>query len=614
MPGWDSLYSRPTDVPRTRATENLTAWKSLVAPALRTVLREGYGRRDLVADLLAGVVVGIVALPLAMALAIASGVPPQHGLYTSIVAGAVIAVFGGSRYQVSGPTAAFVVILAPISERFGMGGLLVATCMAGGMLLLLGLARLGKVIEYVPHPVMTGFTAGIGVTIATGQLRYLLGLPVDRDPSHFLEKLAVYGQALPEFRWRDLLLGLATLALLLLTPRWLKRVPAPLVALGAVTIAAALAARVLPDFDYATIGNTFSYVAGGERHPGIPQLPPLPAWPWSHPGPGGAPLSMDIDTLRALLPSAFAIAILGAIESLLSAAIGDGMTGRKHDSDAELVAQGLGNLGAPFFGGIAATGAIARTATAIRAGARSPIASLTHAGFVLLAMVLLAPFLAYMPMASLAALLLVVAWNMSEAKHFAHVVRVAPRSDVLVLVTCFLLTVVFDMVVAVTFGILLAALLFMKRMADVTEGTLLTEEHHEHRERLPKGTVFYEIAGPLFFGAAQKAMEALTRVHATGKTVILDMESVPTIDLTGLVALESALTRLEAAGAFVVLSGVRPHLGEVLAKAGIVNREGKRAICREYEEALDMVWTREAQNVATGRRAATVEARAPQEA
>jgi SulP family sulfate permease len=572
----------------------LSSLRTKPAAALREVFREGYGRRDLLADALAGIVVGIVALPLAMALAIASGVPPQYGLYTSIVAGGTIAILGGSRYQVSGPTAAFVVILAPIAAQFGVGGLLVSSVMAGVMLFAMGFFRLGKIIEFIPYTVMTGFTAGIGVTIAAGQVKHLFGLQPATDPGHVIEKVIAYSEAAATARWPDFLIGAAAFALLLGFPRLTRRVPAPLVALGIAAILGEILTRSLPGFHIATIGNSFSYGSGADVRPGIPQLPPLPAWPWSHAGADGNPLGIDLALLRALVPSAFAIAMLGAIESLLSAAVADGMTGRKHDSDAELMAQGVGNMTAPFFGGIAATGAIARTATGIRAGARSPIAAIVHSIFVLAAVLSLAPLLAYLPMAGLAALLILVAWNMSDAKHFVHILRVAPKHDVLVLLTCFLLTVVFDMVISVSFGVVLAALLFMKRMVDVTEVSLLTEEHHAQRQNLPKGTVQYEIAGPLFFGVAQKAMGALTRVDSANRTVILDLESVPTMDMTGLVALESALERLWKSGAFVVIAGVRAPVYGFLAKGGITNKEGKLAVCRTYDEAIDYVWTREA--------------------
>ncbi len=566
--------------------------------ALRQTLREGYGPKDLTADVLAGIVVGMVALPLAMALAVASGVPPQFGLYTSIVAGAVIALLGGSRVQVSGPTAAFIVVLAPVSAKFGVGGLLVATAMAGVLLVAMGLARLGRQIEFIPYPVTTGFTAGVAVVIATTQVEDFLGLQLAEHPVHWIERVGAISGALPTLRASDLGIGVLTLAILLLWPRVTRKVPAPLVALGAGAVVAEILRHAGSSFEVATIGSRFHYVLGGATHAGIPPLPPLPVLPWSLPGPGGVPFALDYATLRALAPSAFAIAMLGAIESLLSAVVADGMTGRKHDPDAELLAQGVGNLVAPFFGGIAATGAIARTATNVRSGARSPVAAIVHALFVLAGVVVLAPALGFLPMASLAALLLLVAWNMSEVKHFAHIVRVAPKSDVLVLLACFSLTVVFDMVVAVTFGVMLSALLFMKRMAEVANARLVNGDLRAHDDPLPPGVLLYEIAGPLFFGAAQKAMGALARTDARQKTVILDVEHVPVIDVTGLVALESALERLWKGQAFVVLAGVQDQPAGVLAKAGIVDREGRLAICRSYEDGLALARERAAASAA----------------
>jgi SulP family sulfate permease len=556
--------------------------------ALRAELAHGYGKRDLIADALAGLVVGVVALPLAMALAIASGVPPQHGLYTSIIAGAVIALLGGSKVNVSGPTAAFVVILAPIAARFGLGGLLVATLMAGLMLVVMGLARMGRLIEFVPHPVTTGFTAGIAVVIATLQVKDFLGLTLAENPEHFLEKVAVIARALPSTQPGDLVVGLTTLAVLIGFPRVTQRVPAPLVGLIAGTIAALVVGQLAPGWSVATIGSKFSYLADGVRHPGIPAMPPVPVLPWHLPGGDGQPLVLSFSLIRTLAPSAFAIAMLGAIESLLCAVVADGMAGTKHDPDVELLAQGVGNLAAPFFGGIAATGAIARTATNIRAGARSPLASFFHAVFVLAAMLALAPLLGYLPMAALAALLLVVAYRMSEVHHFLHILRVAPRSDTIVLVVCFTLTVVFDMVVSVSIGIVLAALLFMRRMAEISRTSLTVEGHPGLAEPLPRGVFLYEIAGPLFFGAAQKAMSALETVRAPGRVVILDMSSVPAMDVTGLVALESAIDELEKTGHFVIIAGVQEQPRSVLARGGVEDVAGKRAVCATLEEAVEL--------------------------
>lgn len=547
------------------------------AAALRQALRHGYTAHDLRSDILAGTVVGIVALPLSMALAVASGVAPQYGLYTAIIAGAVIAALGGSMVQVSGPTAAFVVLLAPISARFGLGGLVMASLMAGLILMLMGVLRLGSLIQFVPYPVTTGFTAGIAVVIATLQLKDFLGLTVAHMPERYLERAAALARALPTLRWQDLAIGVFTLALLLLWPRITRKVPAPLIALSLGGLVAALLTQLVPGFEVATIRSRFSG--------GIPQIPPLPVLPWHLPGVDGKPLGLSFDLLRDLAPSAFAIAMLGAIESLLSAVVADGMTGGSHDPDAELMAQGTGNLIAPFFGGIAATGALARTATNVRSGARSPLAAVFHSAFVLLSVLALAPVLGYLPMASLAALLLIVAWNMSEAKHFVHALRVAPRSDVLVLLTCFLLTVVFDMVVSVTVGVMLAALLFMRRMAEVS-GVRLVDQH-PLLTGLPKDVLVYEVAGPLFFGAAQKAMSALHRTPTGINVVLLDLAAVPAMDATGLVSLEAAVERLHSLGVFIVLSGVQAQPMQVLARSGIHRKRRDRiAVYRSMERAV----------------------------
>jgi len=560
-----------------------------VARALRDALREGYSSRDLRADVMAGVVVGIVALPLAMALAIASGVPPQHGIYTSIVAGAVIAALGGARTNVSGPTAAFVVLLAPVSHRFGVGGLMLATFMAGIILVILGVSRMGRLIQFIPHPVTTGFTAGIGVVIGVLQVKDFLGLTVPEMPEHFPERVVALARALPGVHGPDLAIGVFTLAVLIVWPKIVRRVPGPLIAMALGGVLAWALAQLVPGFQVDTIASRFTYLSDGHLLHGIPRTPPRFAWPWSWPGPDGPPITPSLDLLRELMGPAFAIAALGAIESLLCAVVADGMAGTKHDSDVELFAQGVGNLVAPLFGGIAATGAIARTATGIRAGARSPIASIVHALFVLAAVLVLAPLLSFLPMASLAALLLVVAWNMSDARHFVHVLRVAPKSDVLVLVTCFSLTVVFDMVVAVSVGIVLAALLFMRRMAELSSVRFAGADHPHLKHPQMKDVVVYEIGGPLFFGAAEKAISTIERVRGKARALILVMEDVPVIDVTGLVALESAIGKLGAHRTFVVLAGVQPAPRKVLEKAGIGERPGKLAICRDVDEALVVV-------------------------
>jgi SulP family sulfate permease len=541
-----------------------------LASALRERFRRGYTGADLRADVLAGLVVGIVALPLSMALAVASGAPPQNGLYTAIVAGAVIALLGGSPVQVSGPTAAFVVLLTPVSTRYGLGGLLLATAMAGGLLVVMGLARFGRLMQFVPYPVVSGFTAGIAVVIALLQVKDFLGLRVEQMPEHTPERALALARALPTARWQEVAIGALTLLVLVLWPKLTQKVPAPLVALGVGAGAALAVGRVVPGFHVDTIRDRFSYTVAGVAHAGIPRLPPMPLWPWEVVGPGGRAIGVSLRVLRELSGPAFAIAMLGAIESLLSAVVADGMAGTKHDPDVELVAQGIGNLVVPFFGGFAATGAIARTATNIKYGARSPIASFVHALFVLAAVLALAPWLGYLPMASLAALLLIIAWNMSELRHMVHMARIAPKSDVLVLGACFALTVVFDMVVSVTAGIMLAAVLFMRRMAEVSNAELVGAGSTFGGVEMPEGVTLYRIQGPLFFGAAQKAMHTFGEIGRETKVVILDVSDVPAMDATGIVNLESALDRLQKRNALAILVGAQAQPLELIKKAELV--------------------------------------------
>jgi SulP family sulfate permease len=566
-------------MPRTRYehSSSATPLSQLPGAALRAALREGYDRKALRHDLLAGAVVGVVALPLAMALAIAVGVPPQHGLYTAMVAGFVAALLGGSRTQVSGPTAAFIVVLAPIHTRFGLQGLLLSGMLAGVLLIVMGLLRLGSLITYVPHPVTTGFTAGIGTVIATLQLKDILGIAPAGDAQHYLERVGAMWDARATFSLSEFAVGASTLALLLFVPRILKSVPAPVLVLPLSALLVVLVEHIQPGFHVATIGSRFHTVIDGRVYAGIPQLLPSPGWPFS---------GVSLSTLRELLPSAFAIAMLGAIESLLSAVVADGMAHTKHDPDAELIAIGAGNLLAPLFGGIAATGAIARTATNVRAGARSPIAAMTHALVILLALLALAPLLAYLPMASLAALLLIVAWNMSEVRHFIHVLKVAPRSDVSVLLICYALTVLVDMVVAVGVGVVLAALLFMHRMVEVTQVQLVQADHPALPRALPAGVIVYDIDGPLFFGAAQKAMGALGSIAGRARVVILRMEGVPVLDATGLVALESALERLRASHCRAILCGLQSQPARVLQRSALSKPESSVLFCPDIDAAL----------------------------
>lgn len=548
-----------------------------LASALRETLKEGYGRADLLKDFWAGISVGIIAVPLSLALAIASGVAPQHGLYTAAVAGAIVALTGGSRFNVTGPTAAFVVILYPIATQMGLGGLLVATLMAGLILIGLGWGRMGQLIEYIPYPVTTGFTTGIAVVIASLQVKDFLGLSFAGTPENFVGRLSAIVGALPTLHWPDLAIGLTTLLLMIGWRR--SKLPGPPYLAGAVfcgSVAFALK-HWWPELSVATITDRFG---------GVPsQLPSLHR-PWDLPGKDGATLQLSFETLRGLVAPAFAIAMLGAIESLLCAVVADGMTGKKHDPNAELVAQGLGNVIAPLFGGIPCTGALARTAANIRGGAQSPLASFTHALFVLAAMLTLAPLLSWLPMCGLAALLLKVAWNMSERKNFRRILRVAPRSDVMLLLICFALTVLIDMVTAIVVGVVLGSILFMHRMSKLSQVNLLEESHPGVPRGLPRDVRFYEIAGPLFFGAAERAMQSLRNHDKKVRAVILDLSAVPTIDITGLVALEGLIDDLNDAGIFVALCGAQRNVLQVLREAGYTKESGKRWYYQSSEAAV----------------------------
>ncbi|MCA8971082.1 MAG: C4-dicarboxylic acid transporter DauA [Planctomycetes bacterium] len=554
------------------------------ASALRQVLRDGYTFAMFRADVLAGLVVGIVALPLSMALAIATGMPPQNGIYTAIVAGGAIAFVGGSRVQVSGPTAAFVAVLLPITARHGPGGLMLATLMAGVILTLMGLARLGRLIQFVPYPVVTGFTAGIGLVIATGQVKDLLGLEGVVQHPHFHETVDELARHLDTWNSPDLVVGIVTLALLVWIPRIVKRVPAPLIAIGGVAVAAAWVRTTWPELRIVTIADRFSYVVDGRSVPGIPPWLPGFAMPWDVVGIDGKPVGLHWALLRDLIPSALTIAFSGAIESLLSAVASDAMSGHKHDPDAELLAQGTGNVLAPFFGGFAATGAIARTATNVRAGAASPIAAITHAAFLLVAVLVLSPLLGELPLASMAALLLLVAWRMSDLRHVRHILKSAPTSDTIVLLTCFGLTVAFDMVVGVTAGVLLASLLFMRRIAEMTGARLVRHGRTGTPLETPPGVMVYEIDGPLFFGAAEKAMAALQSIHKEAKALVLNLEGVPVIDATGIVNLRSVLDRLASSTIPVVLTHVHAKVAPSLTKAGILD-DGRTMFVRSDLEA-----------------------------
>ncbi len=555
--------------------------------ALRERLREGYSGRDFYADLLAGVTVGVIAIPLAMALAIASGVAPQYGLYTAIIAGFIIALTGGSRLSVSGPTAAFVVILFPIAQQFGLSGLLIASIMAGVIMVAMALARLGRLIEYIPNPVTLGFTSGIAVVIATLQLKDFFGLQLHELPETYLEKLSVLFNALPQFDPANLLVASATLALLIAWPRLKLAIPGHLPAVLLGIGGSLLLAQFGMEVD--TIGSRFSYqLADGSSGHGIPPVLPELVWPWMQPGPDGVPVEWTLDRLLSLLPAAFSIAMLGAIESLLCAVVLDGMTRRRHHSNGELLGQGIGNLIAPLFGGITATAAIARSAVNYRAGAQSPLSGAIHALTVLASLLVLAPWLAYIPMASMAALLLMVAWNMSEAHKVVELLKKAPFSDMLVLLSCFLLTVLVDMVVAITFGILLASVLFMRDIAQMTKVSDISQTRKHVPDPLPDDWSVFKINGPLFFAAADRVFSELEQLSADKQVVILYMDAVPLIDAGGLSSFSRYLEALQLKGTLLIVADLQFQPLKTLAKAQIKPIDQRLVFTPTLAEAVSM--------------------------
>ena len=539
-------------------------------PALLEAHRAGLlARQHWIPNIVSGVMVAIVALPLAMAFAIASGASPQQGLYTAIVAGFLVSALGGSRLQVAGPTGAFVVILAGVTAKYGVDGLQIATLMAGAILLLLGIARLGTVIKFIPDPVILGFTAGIAVIIFVGQWQYFFGLPAPAE-GHFHEKLWHLLQAFARLHPATSALALASFLLVVYSPRLpgLKRVPGSLVAL---VVATALQSTL--HFEgVATIGSAFG---------GIPQGLPEFRLP-------------EITAARVieLIGPAFAIAMLGAIESLLSAVVADGMAGTRHDSNQELVGQGIANIAAPLFGGFAATGAIARTATNIRNGATSPLSGMVHAATLLLIVLFLAPLAANVPLAALAAILFVVAWNMSEAKHFLKMVKRAPPADVVILLVTFGLTVFADLVIAVNIGVILATLHFLRRMASAVEVRQATEQElnrelaHEGWPALPPGVLVYTVEGPFFFGAVENFERALAGTHTDPDVLVIRLRWVPFIDITGLQTLEEVIQDLQRRGVRVMLSGANERVHGKLEKAGILDLVGRDNVFKAFGDAL----------------------------
>ncbi len=533
----------------------------LLFHALSQAWKDGYSFSKFRADIVSGITVGIVAIPLGMALAIAVGVPPQHGLYTVIVAGFLAALLGGSRFNITGPTAAFVVILLPITQKYGLSGLMLATMMSGIILLLMGVFRLGQLVAYVPYPVTTGFTAGIGFVIAFLQLKDLLGLHIQGSPIHFPEKVMAYSHAMPTANYADAIVGIVTIFVFIGWAKLATRIPPHLVSLLVGTLLALALNKFGPEH-VTLLGEKFSYTIGDIVGHGIPQEAPQFIALWKSD-------TFNWTTMIELMPSALTIAMLGCIESLLCAVVADGMTSKKHNPNAELVGQGIANMVVPFFGGIPATAAIARTATNIRSGAFSPISGITHALFVLAAMIVLAPVLSCVPMSALAGLLIMVAWNMSEAPHFVHTLKVAPRRDVAVLMTCFILTVAFDMVVAVIVGLLLAGVLFIQRIATLTTVTI-THDEHPHLN-FGDDVVVYDINGPLFFAASEKAFSVIEHATTETRAVVLDFSDVSTIDITAIHAFETALDRLSELPVYLV--GVQSHVERKLYHAGVFDAE-----------------------------------------
>lgn len=528
-----------------------------------------FGRGKIVPNVVAGIIVGVVALPLAMAFAIASGARPEQGIYTAIIGGLMVSVLGGSRVQIAGPTGAFIAILAGVTLKYGIEGLQLATLMAGLILVVMGLTRMGGVIKFIPDPVIVGFTAGIGVIIWVGQWRDFLGLP-KVEGEHFHQKLLRLIEVLPQLHAPTTGLALMSLLLVLFSTRirGMKRVPGPLVAL---VVATGVQAVFRLD-GVATIGSAFG---------GIPQGLPHFSFP-----------SVTLAQVIPLIGPAFTIAMLGAIESLLSAVVADGMSATKHDSNQELIGQGLANVVAPLFGGFAATGAIARTATNIRNGGTSPLAGITHTVTLVLVVVFLAPYAAHIPLACLAAILFVVAYNMSEIKHFSHIVRRAPRADVAILLITFLLTVFADLVVAVNIGVILAILQFLRRMAETVEvqvvatADLTTELAAAGLREIPPGLSIYEIDGPFFFGAVEKFEQVLMEIHADPKVVILRFHRVPFMDITGIQTLEEVIVKLRKRGVRTLLCGANERVRAKLWKAGVLALLGEQDFHDQFGAAL----------------------------
>ena len=542
-------------------------------PKLFTALRN-YSKERFMTDLMAGIIVGIVALPLAIAFGIASGVSPEKGLITAIIGGFIVSLLGGCNVQIGGPTGAFIVIVYGIIQNFGIEGLAIATVIAGIILVLMGVLKLGTVIKFIPYPIVVGFTSGIAITIFTTQMKDLFGLTMDKVPADFISKWIAYFGAFDTVNPWAFVIGIISILIITLSPRLTKKIPGSLIAIVIMTIVVYIMRNHLGITGIETIGDRFTINAS------------LPA---------PAPITFNMETINLLLPSAFTIAILGAIESLLSATVADGVTGDKHNSNTELIAQGAANIIVPIFGGIPVTGAIARTMTNINNGGRTPVAGMVHSVTLLLILVVLMPYAAWIPMPAIAAILFMVAYNMSGWREFVSLCKTSPKSDILVLVTTFVITVVFDLVVAIEVGVVMAALLFLMRMSNVTEvksWKYLGEDINEHDDPdsirlkvVPKNTVVYEIIGPMFFAAADKFMEI--SLEPGVKVLIIRMRGVPAMDVTALKSLQKIQAACKKRNITLLLSHVQEQPRLMMEKAGFADAVGHENFCANIDAALE---------------------------
>jgi len=543
-------------------------------PKLFSILRGGYSKEQLKADVIAGVIVGIVALPLAIAFAIASGVKPEQGLYTAVIAGLAVSILGGSRVQIAGPTGAFIVIVYGIVQKYGYDGLAVATLMAGVILIIMGLVRLGTLLKFIPYPLTVGFTSGIALIIFTSQIKDFFGFHIANLPANFFEQWVVYAVNLRTVDVHALLVGLGSLIIIMFWPKVSHRIPSPLVALLVVT-----AVVQIFDIPVATIGSRFGSVPHSLPMPRIPHV----TW----------------RTITSLVSPAITIALLGSIESLLSAVVADGMIRARHRSNMELIAQGAANILSPMFGGIPATGAIARTATNVKNGGRTPIAGIVHAVTLLLIMIFFGRWAALIPLPTLAAILVVVAYNMSEWRSFLKILR-SPKSDIAVMLVTFGLTVVFDLTVAIEVGIVLAALLFMRNMAEVSQVNAITRDLREDIEEeevalskpaIPEGVEVFELYGTLFFGAVDQFTESMRFIESKPRVLILETQNLLAIDASGLRALDELVHQLSHQKTSFIVSGIHKQPLFAMQRAGLLDRIGEDNVCGTLDEALTRAGT-----------------------